>query len=131
MGLRIPTQMKSLKHTNMHSGTKVSKLSTCYFTTLECFTDFTESVAAAINYYRCAFQHPELSEALLKKVTVPVLSIFGTADKHLSVEAAKGSRRYVDNLTEDYIDGVGHWVQMEAANRVNKSIEEYLSKSLH
>ena len=48
-------------------------------------------------------------------MTVPVLSIFGTADKYLSIEAARGTQRYVENLTEDYVDGVGHWVQMEEA----------------
>ena len=85
-------------------------------------------MTASINYYRCLFQYPELSSALLKKVTVPVLSIFGTADEHLSIEAARGTRRFVDNLSEAYIDGAGHWVIMQAPDRVNNSIEEYLSK---
>ena len=94
-----------------------------------CFknSDLSESVTATINYYRCAFQYPEVYARIAdKKVLAPVLSIFGTDDKFLSIEAARGTRRYVENLTEDYVDGVGHWVQMEDPKRVNKSMEDFL-----
>ena len=84
-------------------------------------------MTATINYYRCAFQYPEVYARIAdKKVLAPVLSIFGTDDKFLSIEAARGTRRYVENLTEDYVDGVGHWVQMEDPKRVNKSMEDFL-----
>ena len=84
-------------------------------------------MTATINYYRCAFQYPEVYARIAdKKVTAPVLSIFGTDDKFLSIEAARGTRRYVENLTEDFVDGVGHWVQMEDPKRVNKSMEDFL-----
>ena len=89
--------------------------------------DFSESVTGSINYYRAAFQYPELGKATEKNVSVPVLSIFGTGDKYLSVESARGTKRYVENLTEKYIDGVGHWVQMEDAKSVNQSMKDYLS----
>ena len=87
-----------------------------------------EAVTASINYYRCAFQYPESSRALQKPVNVPVKQIFGTGDKYLSMESARGTKKFVKNLEETYIDGVGHWVQMEAANKVNQAIENYLSK---
>merc|ERR1711953_443577 len=87
----------------------------------------TKSVTSTINYYRCAIQYPEsYSEIIAKKVDTPVLSIFGTEDKAMSIEAARGTRRYVENLTEDYVDAVGHWVQIEDPQRVNKSIEDFL-----
>jgi len=44
----------------------------------------------------------------------------------MSIEAARGTRRYVENLTEDFVDGVGHWVQIEDPQRVNKSMEDFL-----
>ena len=44
-----------------------------------------ESVTAAINYYRCSFQYPEVTKHINAKIPdVPVVSIFGTADKALS-----------------------------------------------
>jgi len=87
----------------------------------------TKSVSSTINYYRCALQYPDSYEGTIaKKVDTPVLSIFGTDDKAMSIEAARGTRRYVENLTEDYVDGVGHWVQIEDPQRVNKSIEDFL-----
>ena len=86
-----------------------------------------ESVTASINYYRAGFQYPELGKATEKNVSVPVLSIFGTGDKYLSIESARGTKRYVENLTEKYIDGIGHWVQMEDAKSVNQSMKDYLS----
>ena len=91
------------------------------------FYDFTESVTATINYYRCALQYPESYEPMVaEKINTPVLSIFGTDDNAMSIEAARGTRRYVENLTEDYVDGVGHWVQIEDPQRVNKSMEDFL-----
>lgn len=82
-------------------------------------------MTAAVNYYRCALQRPP-AKAKVGRVKVPVLSIFGTGDKYLSVEAALGTRNYVDDLTEDFIDGASHWVQMECPAVVNQKIEQFL-----
>lgn len=61
-------------------------------------------------------------------IKVPVLSIFGTGDNYLSVSAAKASRHFVENLTEEYIEGAGHWVQVEAAEKVNKAIKVFFQQ---
>lgn len=85
-------------------------------------------MTAAVNYYRCALQRPQRGFGRGGRVKVPVLSIFGTGDKYLSVEAALGTRNYVDNLTEEFIDGASHWVQMECPTVVNQKIEGFLQE---
>ncbi len=64
---------------------------------------------------------------LLKKINVPVLQIFGTGDKYLSMESARNTANFVPDLKEVYLDGVSHWVQQEAPGKVNDAIEKYLS----
>ena len=57
----------------------------------------TATVTAAINYYRhtVQFGDPAKDEKRLDGLKVPVLSIFGTGDKYLSVASAKGSRKFI------------------------------------
>ena len=57
----------------------------------------TATVTAAINYYRhtVQFDDPAKVKERLDGLKVPVLSIFGTGDKHLSVASAKGSRKFI------------------------------------
>ena len=86
-----------------------------------------ESVTAAINYYRCSFQYPELTKHINAKIPdVPVVSIFGTADKALSVDSAKGTKDFVTNFKQIFLDGVGHWSQQERPDLVNEAIENNL-----
>lgn len=86
-----------------------------------------DTATATINYYRCALQYPKKQNVeVMKRIRVPVLSIFGTGDKYLSVAAAKDSRQFVDDFTDHYIDGCSHWVQMEESAKVNQIIDNYL-----
>ena len=68
-----------------------------------------ESVMAVINYYRCSFQYPEVTKHINAKNVPVVVSIFGTADKALSVDSAKGTKDFVTNFKQIFLDGVGHW----------------------
>ncbi len=89
--------------------------------------NFLASATAAINYYRAAIQYESHITPLLKKINVPVLQIFGTDDKYLSMESARDTKRFVPDLTEEYLDGISHWVQVEGAKQVNTAMERYLS----
>ena len=89
------------------------------------FATLLASVTAAINYYRCALQYPS-NKYYKDPIKVPVLSIFGTADKYLSVASAKGTQNYVKTLRQEFLDGIGHWVQMEEPDRVNQIMRDYL-----
>ena len=87
------------------------------------------TATATINYYRNVVQFGNKAKAgkRLNGLKVPVLSIFGTGDKYLSVASAKGSRKFVQDFEEHYIDDCSHWVQMERPDEVNAAIEKYLS----
>ena len=54
-------------------------------------------MTATINYYRntVQFGDRDKSSKLVNDLKVPVLSIFGTGDKYLSVASAKGGRKFV------------------------------------
>ena len=103
-------------------------LNTFYNITVDCeivsFISISASVTAAINYYRCAFQYP--AKYFKEPIKVPVLSIFGTADKYLSVAAAEGTQKYVKTLKQEFLDNIGHWVQMENPDKVNRIMRDHL-----
>ena len=61
-----------------------------------------------------AENHPQTS-----KITVPVLSIFGTADKALSVSAAEGGVDFVEKFESILLDGVSHWSPEEKPDEIN------------
>jgi len=87
----------------------------------------------AINYYRCALSKAGSDwgkeiEGRLKSISVRTLSIFGTADNYLSVEAARDSKDYVANHRLELIEGVSHWVQQEAPDKVNSLIHNFLKE---
>ena len=82
------------------------------------------SITAAVNYYRCAIQYPNIGSNM--DISVPVVSIFGTGDKYLSVEAAKGSKDFIKDFTLKFLDDVGHWSHMERPDLVNHEMEEAL-----
>ena len=71
-------------------------------------------------------QYPERAGYFKDPIKVPTLSIFGAADKYLSVESAKGTGRYVETLRQEFLEGIGHWVQMESPDRVNRIMRDYL-----
>ena len=85
-----------------------------------------ETITATINYYRCAFQYKEVGQSFDMKIRVPVASIFGTADKYLSVAAADGSKDFIEDFKQTFIDGASHWVHMEKPDQVNQIMEKYL-----
>ena len=73
-------------------------------------------------------QHPEINKNIKMKIKeVPVVSIFGTGDKYISVESAKGSKDFVTNYKQILIDGAGHWVHMEKPNIVNEEMSNNLT----
>ncbi len=55
-----------------------------------------------------------------------MLSVFGTGDKYIDVSTAKLSAKYIEDYTEVLVDGVSHWVMIDAPKQVNNSIEKYL-----
>jgi len=83
-----------------------------------------------INFYRALIRRISTQEfiPLLKDIKVPVLQIFGTGDKYISVAAAEGTKKYVRDHRLELLDGVSHWVQQQEPDRVNKLIEEFIKE---
>jgi len=95
----------------------------------------------ALNYYRAGPRYPFYSSDHplkmifypdiykdLKKITVPVYSIFGTADKFISVSAAQGCKDFCENFQETFMDNVRHFSQMEVPDQVNSLMDKYLAE---
>ena len=91
------------------------------------YIDLSGALTAPIDYYRAIIQIPDTKRSTNKtKLKVPVLSIFGTADKYLSVAADKGGRDFVENFQSIYLEGVSHWSPEEKPSEINKHIDNYL-----
>jgi len=94
------------------------------------FQDFT-AWNRPINYYRASMRsafnkEDQCSPGKLENIKVPVLQVFGTADKFLTVEAAQGSAKYVTDQKVELLNGVSHWVQQEDPAGVNIAIENFI-----
>ncbi|OQV11892.1 Epoxide hydrolase 4 [Hypsibius exemplaris] len=84
-----------------------------------------------VNYYRNIFRLIPVKRLCSTHLQMPVLLVFGTADQALDTEAAVMSGDWVDGYFEvKLLEGISHWVQNEAPDRVNEAIETFLSKDI-
>jgi pimeloyl-ACP methyl ester carboxylesterase len=88
------------------------------------------ALTASFNWYR-ANAHPRgLIDGPrdLPPVSMPVLGIWSTQDIALLEEQMKNSAQFVDGpFRYERIEGVGHWMQVEAADEVNRLLLDFLS----
>ncbi|CAG2121655.1 unnamed protein product [Medioppia subpectinata] len=61
------------------------------------------------------------------QITVPTLVIWGKRDIALVPQLADTSRRYVNDMTLQYIENCSHWTQMDQPVIVNQYIRQYLT----
>ena len=86
------------------------------------------ALTAALNWYR-ASMHPrnELRGAEFPKVGVPTLGLWSSGDAFLLEDQMKDSGAHVDAPWRyERIDGAGHWMQLDAPDRVNELLVEFL-----
>merc|ERR1719264_215128 len=79
-----------------------------------------------INYYRHSFQYGNDNDPPAN-TQVPVLQLWGVGDKYLHIDAARGSKNYIDDFEEEYFEGVSHWTMHEIPSQVNEAMEKYLN----
>jgi pimeloyl-ACP methyl ester carboxylesterase len=95
------------------------------------FRDF-KTWNRTINYYRSLMKNQEKNKSefgeLYKNIKVRTLAIFGTGDKYSSVKTAKYSAKYVEDFQLELLDGVSHWVQQEAPEKVNALIDQFIQQ---
>ena len=84
-------------------------------------------LTAGLNYYRANVDL--LLVRNLPPVKMPVLGIFSTGDKYLIEQQMQDSARYVESEWRyECIEGVSHWLQLEASERVSKLLIEFFAK---
>ena len=82
---------------------------------------------AMINYYR-AMVRPT-SAVRLQRIAAPVLVLWGDRDPYLGRSLARPSRSWVPRARVEYLAGVGHFVQHEQAELLNRRIVDFLKQA--
>lgn len=84
-------------------------------------------LSAALNYYRANFTSG--APRAWKQVDIPVMGLWSERDPALGEEQMTGSAYYCKaGFRFERIDGVGHWLQLSAADRVNTLLGDFLSE---
>lgn len=84
---------------------------------------------AAVNYYRAAFRglmagrNPDANAT----IAMPTLVLWGERDRALSPRLLVGLERYVTDLQILRFHDAGHWVHIDAAERVNEELKRFLA----
>jgi epoxide hydrolase 4 len=83
---------------------------------------------SALNYYRAAFRDLVMRRGnrAARRVTMPTLVLWGEQDGALSPRLLEGLEQYVDTLEIVRFPDVGHWVHIDAADRVNEEMLRYM-----
>jgi epoxide hydrolase 4 len=84
------------------------------------------AMTAMLNWYRAVAQRPQ-SWSPSPRVKPPMLIIWGTADTALEAEMAPLSLKLCDEGRLYMLQGISHWVQLEAAGEINRLLLEYLA----
>jgi pimeloyl-ACP methyl ester carboxylesterase len=88
------------------------------------------SLTSGLNWYRANVHPRTLVEEppTLPSVTVPTLGVWSTGDFALTEAQMSGSSEFVDSDWQyRRLEGPGHWMQIEAADEVNKILLDYLT----
>jgi pimeloyl-ACP methyl ester carboxylesterase len=87
---------------------------------------------AAVDYYRAAFRNPTILRAAKQHpIAAPTKIIWGTGDRFLGLElidraAMRPFFAEGNSPTIELVEGAGHFVQNEAAERVNAALVSWL-----
>jgi pimeloyl-ACP methyl ester carboxylesterase len=85
------------------------------------------AVESMINYYRAALrQSPRAALERLRKIEAPVLVIWGEQDRAVGAELAEPDPKWVPNARVERIPEASHWVQLDAPERVNELLVDFL-----
>jgi pimeloyl-ACP methyl ester carboxylesterase len=87
------------------------------------------ALTGGINYYRAAFRRsPARMIRQLRRIDVPTLLIWGERDRYLGVELTRGLEPWVPNCRVERLPDASHWVQNDAADRVNDLLLGFLQE---
>ena len=84
-------------------------------------------LTAALNYYRALFRrNPLKARALLRKIEVPVMVIWGERDRFLGKELAEPDPSWVPDLRVERLPDASHFVAEDRPDEVNTLLIEFL-----
>ena len=63
---------------------------------------------------------------MVRQIDVPTLLIWGEQDPYLGLELTDGVEQWVPNIQVERIRESSHWVQVDAAERVNELMIGFL-----
>ncbi len=87
-------------------------------------------LTAALNWYRANLTRDALRHRL-PAFRVPTLGLYSTDDVALAEDQMKTSEHYVQAPWRyARMDGVGHWLQIEAADEVNRRLSDWFDSPL-
>jgi pimeloyl-ACP methyl ester carboxylesterase len=82
-------------------------------------------VSCMLNWYRAAIRRRVKIQQ--KRITVPIMIMWGENDQFLKKEMAKASLDFCDQGKLEYIRGATHWVHHEFPEEVNNLLIDFLS----
>jgi pimeloyl-ACP methyl ester carboxylesterase len=87
------------------------------------------SIEGIVNFYKANYPRPPYNEHTYPPVKCPVLMIHGLDDMWLMPEALNDTWRYLESdLTLVTVPKAGHWVHLDAADRVTKRMVSWLTE---
>ena len=85
------------------------------------------ALTAVLNYYRALFRrNPLKARALLRRIEVPVIVIWGERDRFLGKELAEPEPTWVPNLRVERLPDASHFVAEDRPDEVNSLLIEFL-----
>lgn len=85
------------------------------------------ALTAAINYYRAAFRELGPNATPPRRVTAPVLVLWGEQDRFLGPELAEAGSEWVPNGRVRRVPEAGHWIQHDVPDLVNEELVRFFS----
>jgi pimeloyl-ACP methyl ester carboxylesterase len=86
-------------------------------------------VRSMIAYYPALRRSRAELREMVRVIEMPVLYIFGTRDPVFTQATAFGLEKWVPNLRVELIERAGHFVQTDAAKRVNELLVSFALES--
>ncbi|KAI0832677.1 alpha/beta-hydrolase [Trametes gibbosa] len=97
-------------------------------------SQFDRCLHGPLNYYRTTLhrfneeQDPTILQA--PRPDLPVLLIIGKEDPTSNQAALEVTKKLIPQVQIDLIEGVGHWLMVEAKDRINETIPRFLRNAL-
>ncbi|MEO0601832.1 MAG: alpha/beta hydrolase [Myxococcota bacterium] len=82
-------------------------------------------LTAALNYYRALRFGSGVEH---RRVEAPVLVVWGEHDTYLGAEAGRPDAEWAPNLRFEPVEDASHWVQVDAYERVNELLVDFLTE---